>query len=67
MNKKPSIDDVSYHFASFLESLTEYNKGWGCERCPITELCDYMHARGMGNKLCSLLEWINDDLSEKLL
>ena len=50
MNKKPSIDDVSYHFTSFLESFTEYNKGWGCERCPITEICDYMHARGMGNK-----------------
>ena len=67
MNKKPSIDDVSYHFASFLENLNEYNKGWGCERCPIMEVCDYIHSRDMGNKLCLLLEWINDDLSEKLL
>ena len=67
MNKKPSIDDVSYNFALFLESFTEYNKGWGCERCPITEICDYMRSRGMCDKLCLLLEWINDDLYRKLL
>ena len=50
MNKKPSIDDVSYLFASFLENFNEYNKGWGCERVAIVEVCDYMHSIGMCNK-----------------